>query len=220
MFFGIFFQIILLNYFILTNAWTSTQPPTTPLWDEPCHTHIVIESKFDRTVKYTLQNGEHEFCDDMYGMYTEGWYKFSGNENVLTKPPKPGQCGSSTPIWFDGQYPTSYAEVLTVTACVVGNDTDCEHSWNVSVMHCEKYNVAYYGSPQYYTNSGCGRYCMEYTSDPCSNYSVIDYDSTRHQDYYNQSYMYMYNCDSFWSGGWYYFEGGYSLLTIPPLSGQ
>ncbi|XP_076077907.1 uncharacterized protein LOC143048236 [Mytilus galloprovincialis] len=156
----------------------------------------------------------------MYGMYTEGWYKFSGNENVLTKPPKPGQCGSSTPIWFDGQYPTSYAEVLTVTACVVGNDTDCEHSWNVSVMHCEKYNVAYYGSPQYYTNSGCGRYCMEYTNDPCSNYSVIDYDSTRHQDYYNQSYMYMYNCDSFWSGGWYYFEGGYSLLTIPPLSGQ
>ncbi|XP_076079286.1 uncharacterized protein LOC143049568 [Mytilus galloprovincialis] len=218
MFFGLFFQIILQNYFILTNAWTSTQPPTPPLWDEPCFVHNVIESKFDRTVNYTLQNGEQEYCDDMYGIYTEGWYKFSGNENVLTKPPKQRQCGSATPIWFDGHYPTSYAEVLTVTACMVGNYTDCEYSWNVSVMHCGGYNVAYYGPPQYYINTGCGRYCMEYTNDPCSNYSVIDYDFTRHQDYYD--YSYMYSCDDFWSGGWYYFEGGYNLSTSPASSGQ
>ncbi|VDI28389.1 Hypothetical predicted protein, partial [Mytilus galloprovincialis] len=203
---------------ILTTAWTSTLPPTPPLWDEPCFLHNVIESTFDRTVNYTLQNGEQEYCDNMYGIHTEGWYKFSGNEDVLTKPPKPRQCGSATPIWFDGQYPTRYAEVLTVTACMVGNDTDCEHNWNVSVMHCGEYNVAYYGSPQYHANTGCGRYCMEYTNDPCSNYSVIDYDFTRHQDYYDDTYMH--NCDYQWPKGWYYFEGGFNLSTTPAKSGQ
>ncbi|VDI75282.1 Hypothetical predicted protein [Mytilus galloprovincialis] len=202
---------------ILTNAWTSTQPPTPPsLWDEPCHTHIVIESTFDRTVNYTLQYGEQEYCDYMYGMYTEGWYKFSGNENVLSKPPKPGQCGSSTPVWFKGQYPTTYAEILTLEACMVVNGTDCEQSWNVSVMHCDEYNVAYIGSPQYYINTACGRYCMESNTDPCSNFTTIQYDYTRHQDYYD----YMSNCDSFYSNGWYRFEGGYNLSTTPAYPGQ
>ncbi|CAC5380865.1 unnamed protein product [Mytilus coruscus] len=149
-------------------------------------------------------------------MYTEGWYKFSGNENVLSKPPKPGQCGSSTPVWFNGQYPTTYAEILTLEACMVVNGTDCEQSWNVSVMHCDEYNVAYIGSPQYYINTACGRYCMESLVDPCSNFSTIAYDFTRHQDYGD----YIHNCDSLFSGGWYYFEGGYSLSTTPATPGQ
>ena len=73
------------------------------VWDDPCHIHTVVESSFDRTANYTLAHGEYEQCDNMYGIYTEGWFKFSGNEDVLTKPPKPRQCGSATPIWFDGK---------------------------------------------------------------------------------------------------------------------
>ncbi|XP_063404512.1 uncharacterized protein LOC134687976 [Mytilus trossulus] len=190
---------------------------TTPsyVWDEPCHWHNVITSKFDRSVNYTLQSGEYEECYDME-IYMEGWYKFSGNEIIPTHPPKQGQCGSSRPIWLDGMYPTTYGEIASMTACMVGNETECGNSWNVSVMHCDGYNVAHL-KPTYFMTS-CSRYCIEYTNDPCSNYSIIDYDFTRHQDYYD--YLYNHNCDYLWSDGWFYFEGGYNLSTTPAMSGQ
>ncbi|CAG2191817.1 unnamed protein product [Mytilus edulis] len=149
-------------------------------------------------------------------IYMEEWYKFSGDESLPTYPLKSGQCGSSSPIWLDGIYPTTYGEISSLTACVVGNDTECGNSWNVSVMHCDGYNVAHL-KPEYYM-TGCGRYCMEYTTDPCSNYSIIDYDFTRHDDYYD--YSYLHNCDSQLSEGWFYFEGGYNLSTTPAKSGQ
>ena len=48
-----------------------------------------------------------------------------------------------------------YGESTTMTACMVGNDTDCKESWPVTVMHCYGYNIAYL------TQIGsCGRYCM------------------------------------------------------------
>lgn len=77
---------------------------TTPsyVWDEPCHWHNVITSKFDRSVNYTLQSGEYENCYDME-IYMEEWYKFSGDESLPTYPLKSGQCGSSSPIWLDGE---------------------------------------------------------------------------------------------------------------------
>lgn len=60
----------------------------------------------------------------------------------------------------------------------------------------------------------------EYTDDPCSNYSIIEYDFTRHEDFYYHSHMYVSHCDDFVSGGWNYFEGGYNLSTSPLSSGQ
>ncbi|VDI28062.1 Hypothetical predicted protein [Mytilus galloprovincialis] len=203
----------------INESKNSSKVSTTPshVWDEPCHWHNIITSNFERSVSYTLQNGEYQDCYDLE-IHIEAWYKFSGNESIPNHPPKQGQCSSYSPIWLNGLYPTTYGEVAYLTACVVGNDTDCENSWNVTVMHCDGYNVAKL-KPTYKETNRCAKYCIEYTRDPCSNYSVIDYDFTRHQDYFNQSYMYMQNCDHF-SGGWYYFEGGYSLLKIPPLYGQ
>lgn len=60
--------------------------------------------------------------------------------------------------FISGTYPTTYGEISSLTACVVGNDTECGNSWNVSVMHCDGYNVAHLKSAYYMTD--CGRYCM------------------------------------------------------------
>ena len=40
---------------------------------------------------------------------------------------------------------------------MVVNDTDCHHSWNVTVMHCTDFNVAELKSLEY--DKECGRYC-------------------------------------------------------------
>ena len=42
-----------------------------------------------------------------------------------------------------------------MTACVVSWNNDCYYSWDVPVMRCEDYNVAYLEPAPY-----CGRYCM------------------------------------------------------------
>ena len=62
-----------------------------------------------------------------------------------------------------GELPTEYAETITLTACMVVNDTTCGFNWTVPVMHCEDYNVAYLTPFTYdigYGASGCGIYCM------------------------------------------------------------
>lgn len=61
-------------------------------------------------------------------------------------------------MFLSGLYPTTYGEMATLTACVVGNETECQHSWNVTVMQCDGYNVAHL-KPAYYMMN-CGRYCM------------------------------------------------------------
>lgn len=58
---------------------------------------------------------------------------------------------------YSGMYPTAYGEIATLTACTVGNGTECRNSKNVTVMHCDGYNVAHL-KPEYDMN--CGRYCM------------------------------------------------------------
>lgn len=62
-------------------------------------------------------------------------------------------------LYLLGLYPTTYGGMASLTACVVGNDTDCENSWNVTVMHCDGYNVAHL-KPTYYDMNSCAKYCM------------------------------------------------------------
>lgn len=40
-------------------------------------------------------------------------------------------------------------------ACMVSNFSNCEDSWNVTVMHCYGYNVAYMKEI-----NDCGRVCI------------------------------------------------------------
>ena len=54
-----------------------------------------------------------------------------------------------------GSYPTEYGETAVMKACKMGNDSNCEQSWDVYVMNCHGYNTFYLNS--YF--SGCGRYC-------------------------------------------------------------
>lgn len=93
------------SFLLFVESRNSSEVSTTPsyVWDEPCHWHNIITSNFERSVNYTLQSGEYEECYD-WEIHMEGWYKFSGNESIPTNPAKPGQCGSSYPIWLEGEY--------------------------------------------------------------------------------------------------------------------
>ena len=48
-----------------------------------------------------------------------------------------------------------YDENTTMTACMVGSNSDCEESWNVTVKYCYDYNIVYL-QPFH----KCGRYCL------------------------------------------------------------
>ncbi|XP_063404491.1 uncharacterized protein LOC134687958 [Mytilus trossulus] len=197
------------------NSFGST--PST--MNHPCHSKSVIEGTYDRTPNYVLQPGEVEYCDNI----TEGWYTFASGQNVPTTPPVPGQCGSRSPVWFDGTYPTSFEETTTMKACMVSNFTNCEDSWNVTVMHCYGYNVAYMKEI-----NNCGRVCMEQqnssgstpptTHHPCYSTSVIEGTYDRTPNYILQPGEVEY-CDNI-TGGWYTFASGQNVPTTPPVPGQ
>ena len=54
-----------------------------------------------------------------------------------------------------GSYPTMLYEETMMKACMVRNTTDCDESWDVMVMHCYGFNIAYLSPVEH-----CGRYCM------------------------------------------------------------
>ena len=90
----------------------SLSTTSSPVWDFPCHYHNVLTSQFERSPNYALQLGDIWYCDSStyYGTSTggkyleyEGWYSFTNGEDLVTRPIEPGQCGSMTPIWLDGE---------------------------------------------------------------------------------------------------------------------
>lgn len=48
-----------------------------------------------------------------------------------------------------------YGESTIMGACMVGNDTQCKESWEVTAINCGDYNIVYLGP-----TVNCGRYCM------------------------------------------------------------
>jgi len=53
-----------------------------------------------------------------------------------------------------------------MTACMVGNDTQCIETWNVTAVNCGEYNIVYLDHTEH-----CGRYCsgMYMYSETCLN---------------------------------------------------
>lgn len=101
---------------IHTNTIGYTEPGNIP-WDVPCHQHRVVQSDFERSVNYTYQEGDAQYCDrywtyDSFGIYHDGWARFSEGEDIPTSPPKPGQCGTQSPIWLDGRFVYQFAMTL------------------------------------------------------------------------------------------------------------
>ena len=41
-----------------------------------------------------------------------------------------------------------------MTACMVGNDTQCIETWNLTAVNCGEYNIVYLDHTEH-----CGRYC-------------------------------------------------------------
>ena len=77
-------------------------PTTFPTqsWSDPCNENVMIYRDSTRYVNYTLQLGEVEQCDTTN--LTEGWYRYEGYDIIPNYPPSTGQCGSSSPIWIQG----------------------------------------------------------------------------------------------------------------------
>ncbi|XP_076077826.1 uncharacterized protein LOC143048184 isoform X4 [Mytilus galloprovincialis] len=202
------------------NMYAQTTPPGNGNY-HPCFNHTLITSNFNRTINYTLQNGEHDDCESSY--ITAGWYRYEMLQNIPTKAPLPGQCGSSSPIWLNGTYSTNFDEYRSMSACQVGNSSICEKSWNVTVVSCMTFNVVYLEP----VVSSCGRYCMEsewtYPSwyMPCfHDHTIITGDYTRTIDYVLSEGM-SEDCESSnLTAGWYRYDGFQNIQNTPPNPGQ
>ncbi|XP_071133683.1 uncharacterized protein [Mytilus edulis] len=207
---------------LITNLHLQVSSATTADYSDPCTDYDIIESHYNRTVNYTLQSDDEDFCETEYIL--AGWYRYQDLQNIPTKPPAPGQCGSSSPIWLNGSYPKTYWEYRTLKACRVGITSNCEDSWDVTVVNCMSYNVAYL-----VPTPGCGRYCMESDkeykmsteqdwNDPCYSYSIIPNDYDRAVDYILMDGETEY-CDNI-TLGWYGYMGYENVPTKPPKPGQ
>ncbi|CAG2222323.1 OCTN [Mytilus edulis] len=202
------------------NMYPQTTPPGNGNY-HPCLNHSLITSYSNRTINYTLQNGEHDDCESSY--LTAGWYRYEMLQNIPTKAPLPGQCGSSSPIWLNGTYSTNFGEYRSMSACQVGNSSICEKSWNVTVLSCMTFNVVYLEP----VVSSCGRYCMEpeWTNPswygPCFyDHTIITGDYTRTIDYVLSEGM-SEDCESSnLTAGWYRYDGFQNIPNTPPRPGQ
>ncbi|CAC5372516.1 unnamed protein product [Mytilus coruscus] len=213
---------LILSGILIVNLHVHLSSATTADYTDPCTDYVIIESHYNRTVNYTLKSEDEDVCESSF--LPAGWYAYQDFQNIPTKPPVPGQCGSSSPIWLNGSYPTAYGEYRTLKACRVGTISNCKDSWDVTVVNCMSYNVAYLEPV-----SSCGRYCMESKTDyklstesnwmyPCYSYNIIPNEYDRTVDYTLMSDE-IEICDNI-TLGWYGYMGYENVPTQPPKPGQ
>jgi len=65
-----------------------------------CFNASVIYNDHTRDIDHTRQSWEQDNCESQSTM--PGWYRYDGNQNIPTQPVLSGQCGSSSPIYLQG----------------------------------------------------------------------------------------------------------------------
>jgi len=66
---------------------------------DPCTNNREL-SEPTRSVEYSLAPTDPDLCDRII---TEGWYRIPENGNIPTECPPILRCGSTSPIWINGE---------------------------------------------------------------------------------------------------------------------
>ena len=81
---------------------------------DPCTNNREL-SEPTRSVEYTLAPTDPELCDRII---TEGWYRIPENGNIPTECPPTLRCGSTSPIWINGEC-FIYEKINNIELCRV-----------------------------------------------------------------------------------------------------
>jgi len=81
---------------------TSPSPssPSSSSSTDQCFNANVIYNDYTRDINHTRQLWEPDNCESQSTM--PGWYRYDGNQIIPTQPVLSGQCGSSSPIYLQG----------------------------------------------------------------------------------------------------------------------
>ncbi|CAH1253979.1 OIT3 [Branchiostoma lanceolatum] len=106
------------------------------------------------------------FCDR--GL-TAGWYRFTGPAGDRLPTVSPGsllRCGTTAPVWMNGEHPTIADGVVTRQACAFWTFWNivepCYNSWNIKVTSCPGGFYVYFLTP---TPDCSHAYCVENAHD-------------------------------------------------------
>lgn len=73
-----------------------------------------------------------------------GWYKLLGKNGETQLPtfcPKRSSCGTDSPIWMNGSYPTTSENISKRKVCVHGLDSCCQKTYDIEVKNCTTFLV-------------------------------------------------------------------------------
>jgi hypothetical protein len=76
-----------------------TSPSSSSSTDQ-CFNASVIYNDYTRDISHTRKLGESDKCESQTTM--PGWYHYDDNHIIPTQPVLSGQCGSSSPIYLQG----------------------------------------------------------------------------------------------------------------------
>lgn len=117
---------------------------------DACSNFTRVDNYYTRSINYTKQPWDLEECESQNT--TAGWYGFVYGENIPTYAPAPYQCGTLSPIWFDGmilKYNTDQVNTSNVYfhykqfKCVVYIQTKVEMSFSLLLYTTTPVNVIY-----------------------------------------------------------------------------
>ena len=67
---------------------------------EQCFNATVVPIDYTRDIKYAWKSEGNDICES--NDTPPGWYHYDGNHFIPTQPVLSGQCGSSSPIYLQG----------------------------------------------------------------------------------------------------------------------
>lgn len=83
------------------------------------------------------------------------WYRLTGKQIVQSCPPS-GSCGTQSPGWINGQYPSKEAGIKSMDLCYRSGANCCASKVTVSVRQCHGYYIFKFDN-----FPSVGRFCSE-----------------------------------------------------------
>nr|XP_022330985.1 uncharacterized protein LOC111129132 [Crassostrea virginica] len=123
-------------FFVLLSLFTSSKT-------DPCVNYSPLPFPYDRYVTNNISGSEVSVLHDRH--IEEAWYRAGHSLDMPDTPPALLQCGTTFPVWMDGNIPNASDGEVERTACIVGviagNYNNCVHHLEIRVKNCGDYRV-------------------------------------------------------------------------------